>query len=81
MAFFCFHCLFNGFFKGMLHFDIISGGKREHDEGTEGRAERRRTEMTRQMVDWRLSPWEETPGSQLGEGTVTRERSITILQV
>lgn len=28
-------------------------------------------EMTRQMVDWRLSLWEETPGSQLEEGTAT----------
>lgn len=27
--------------------------------------------MTRQMADWRLSPWEETPGSQLEEGTMT----------
>lgn len=57
--------------RGILNLDIISGGKNANTaKGTEGRAERRQTEMTWQMVDWRLSPWEETPGSQLGEGTV-----------
>ena len=53
----------------MFHPDIISRGG-----DLWGTRERRRAEMTRQMADWRLSPWEETPGSQLGEGTVTRRR-------
>lgn len=65
------------FVEGILHLDIINGGwgggaMWEHAEGTEGRGKWWRTEMTRQMADWRLSPWEETPGSQLEEGTMTR---------
>ena len=64
--------LLDGRFEVILHLDIISGGKvvNTAKEGMEARAERRRGEMTRQMADWRLSPWEETRGSQLGQGTV-----------
>lgn len=58
--------------RGFCILTLSVGGKWEHGEETEGRAEWRRTVMTWQMVDWRLSPWVETPGSQLGEGTVTR---------
>lgn len=63
--------IINGYFERILHLDITSRGKWEHEQEMEGRAEEWRTEMTRQMVDWRLSLWEETPGSQLEEGTAT----------
>lgn len=63
--------IINGYFERILHLDITSRGKWEHEQEMEGRAVEWHTEMTRQMVDWRLSLWEETPGSQLEERTAT----------